>query len=90
MFSIEELATIPLFSTLGDKELEYLAGEVVAGHGTEQLEAIEIINRSTGITTRRDAKLLFVLIGAEAATDWLPSEVSRDEHGFVLTGTDAM
>ena len=34
--------------------------------------------------------MLFVLIGAEAATDWLPSEISRDEHGFVLTGTDAM
>jgi thioredoxin reductase (NADPH) len=28
MFTIEELATIPLFSRLGDKELEYLAGAV--------------------------------------------------------------
>ena len=28
MFTLEELATIPLFSTLGDKELEYLAGAV--------------------------------------------------------------
>ena len=28
MFSIDELATIPLFSTLGEKELEYLAGTV--------------------------------------------------------------
>jgi len=28
MFTVEELATIPLFSTLGDKELEYLAGAV--------------------------------------------------------------
>ena len=28
MFTIDELATIPLFSTLGDKELEYLAGAV--------------------------------------------------------------
>jgi thioredoxin reductase (NADPH) len=64
--------------------------EVVAGHGREQLEAIEIINRSTGATTRREAKVLFVLIGAEAATEWLPADVSRDEHGFVLTGTDAM
>jgi thioredoxin reductase (NADPH) len=63
--------------------------EVVAAHGHEQLEAIEIINRSTGTTTRRDAKVLFVLIGAEAATDWLPPEISRDQHGFVLTGTDA-
>jgi thioredoxin reductase (NADPH) len=64
--------------------------EVVAGHGHEQLEAIEIINRSTGMTTRRDAKVLFVLIGAEAATDWLPPDILRDQHGFVLTGTDAM
>jgi thioredoxin reductase (NADPH) len=34
--------------------------------------------------------VLFVLIGAEAATDWLPSEIAGDAHGFVLTGTDAM
>lgn len=64
--------------------------EVVAAHGDEELEAIEVIDRSTGITSRRDARVLFVLIGAEATTDWLPSQISRDEHGFVLTGTDAM
>ena len=64
--------------------------EVVAVDGDEQLEAIEIIDRRTGTTSRRDARVLFVLIGAEAATDWLPAEIERDEHGFVLTGTDAM
>ena len=64
--------------------------EVVEVHGDEQLEAIEIIDRRTGTTSRRDARVLFVLIGAEAATDWLPAEISRDNHGFVLTGTDAM
>ena len=64
--------------------------EVVAVHGDEQLEAIEVIDRRTGTTSRRDARVLFVLIGAEAATDWLPAEIERDEHGFVLTGTDAI
>jgi thioredoxin reductase (NADPH) len=64
--------------------------EVVAVNGDEQLEAIEVIDRRTGTTSRRDARVVFVLIGAKAATDWLPSEISRDEHGFVLTGTDAM
>ena len=64
--------------------------EVVAVHGDEQLEAIEVIDRRTGKISRRDARALFVLIGAEAATDWLPSEIARDEHGFVSTGTDAM
>ena len=64
--------------------------EVVAVHGDERLEAIEVIDRRTGTTSRRDATVLFVLIGAEAATDWLPSEIARDGHGFILTGADAM
>jgi thioredoxin reductase (NADPH) len=64
--------------------------EVVAVHGAEQLEAIEVIDRRTGTTSRCDTTALFVLIGADAATDWLPSEIARDEHGFILTGTDAM
>ncbi len=64
--------------------------EVVAVHGDEQLEAIEVIDRRAGTTSRRDTTVLFVLIGAEASTDWLPPEIARDEHGFVLTGTDAM
>jgi thioredoxin reductase (NADPH) len=64
--------------------------EVVAVHGDEQLEAIDVIDRRTGATSRRETRAVFVLIGAEAATDWLPSEISRDDHGFVMTGTDAM
>jgi thioredoxin reductase (NADPH) len=64
--------------------------EVVGVHGDEQLEAIEIIDRRAGTTARRTTRALFVLIGAEAATDWLPSEIARDEHGFIVTGTEAM
>jgi thioredoxin reductase (NADPH) len=47
--------------------------EVVAVHGGDQLEAIEVIDRRTGTTSRRDARVVFVLIGAKSATDWLPS-----------------
>jgi thioredoxin reductase (NADPH) len=63
--------------------------EVVAVHGDDELEAIEVIDRTTGTTSRRETSTLFVLIGAEAASDWLPPEIARDEHGFVLTGPDA-
>ena len=63
--------------------------EIVAVHGDEQLAAIEVVDRRTGTTSRRDARVVFVLIGAEASTDWLPQEIERDDHGFVLTGTDA-
>ena len=64
--------------------------EVVAVHGDEQLEAIEVIDCRAGTTSRRDTTALFVLIGAEATTDWLPPQIARDGHGFILTGADAM
>jgi thioredoxin reductase (NADPH) len=28
------------------------------------------------------------MIGARPQTDWLPADVARDSHGFVLTGED--
>ena len=28
------------------------------------------------------------MIGARPHTEWLPPEIRRDEHGFLLTGTD--
>ena len=34
------------------------------------------------------ATALFVLIGAEPHTDWLPDSIRRDRWGFVLTGSD--
>jgi thioredoxin reductase (NADPH) len=63
--------------------------EVVAVHGGEWLETIEVVDRRTGDKTSREAAALFVLIGANAATDWLPAEIARDAHGYILTGTDA-
>jgi thioredoxin reductase (NADPH) len=35
-----------------------------------------------------DARALFILIGAEPYTGWLPAEVEQDERGFILTGAD--
>jgi len=29
---------------------------------------------------------LFILIGAEPRTDWLPAQIERDPRGFVVTG----
>jgi thioredoxin reductase (NADPH) len=31
---------------------------------------------------------LFIFIGADAETSWLPSEIALDSRGFVLTGVD--
>jgi thioredoxin reductase (NADPH) len=31
---------------------------------------------------------MFIFIGADAQTSWLPSEIALDDRGFVLTGPD--
>lgn len=64
--------------------------EIVAVHGGEHLEAIEVIDRRLGVKSRREASVLFVMIGANAMTGWLPSEIARDSHGYILTGIEAM
>jgi thioredoxin reductase (NADPH) len=32
---------------------------------------------------------LFLFLGADPCTRWLPDAVARDSHGFILTGADA-
>jgi thioredoxin reductase (NADPH) len=65
-----------------------LGTTVVGGHGEGRLERLVLRDESTGDETSVAADALFVLIGARPHTDWLPSELARDERGFVLTGED--
>ena len=62
--------------------------EVVDGGGDGRLEWLELADRGTDERERVEAAGLFVLIGTETRTDWLPPVVQRDDHGFVLTGTE--
>ncbi|MFL5841089.1 MAG: FAD-dependent oxidoreductase [Thermoleophilaceae bacterium] len=60
--------------------------EVIAAHGDVSLEVIDVRNSETGETTRLESGGLFMFIGADAETAWLPNEIALDDHGFVLTG----
>jgi len=62
--------------------------EVVAAHGDISLEAIDVRNSATGETSREASGGLFIFIGADAETAWLPQEIELDRHGFVLTGSE--
>ena len=62
--------------------------EVVAAHGDTSLEAIDVRDATTGETTRLESAGLFIFIGADAETSWLPAEIALDPKGYVLTGTD--
>ena len=66
----------------------YPSCEIVDGGGAARLEWLELRNTVTGETTRRDCGGLFLLLGAEPRCEWLPTGVTRDTRGFVLTGRD--
>ena len=61
---------------------------VTGGTGTGSLESLTIQDRPSGAIDTVPAAALFVLIGAEPRTQWLPDEVKRDRWGFVVTGAD--
>jgi len=66
-----------------------LHSEVRAVHGDKLLTAVDLGNRATGATRRLDSGGVFVFIGADAETGWLPDAIVRDERGYVLTGEAA-
>src|SRR3954454_4418571 len=65
-----------------------LGAEVVAVHGDISLSAIDISERATGTISRHKCGGLFIFIGADAETGWLPPEIALDARGYVLTGAD--
>ncbi len=62
--------------------------EVTAAHGEKSLEAVDVLDTVTGETTRLESGGLFIFIGADAETAWLPPEIALDQKGYVATGPD--
>ncbi|HKT82887.1 MAG TPA: NAD(P)/FAD-dependent oxidoreductase, partial [Solirubrobacterales bacterium] len=60
--------------------------EVAAVRGEESLAEIDLHEIASGRVRGVDSSGLFVFIGADAETEWLPPEISLDRHGYVLTG----
>jgi thioredoxin reductase (NADPH) len=79
---------------------QYLLHEIRGKENIHVLESTEVVDaggegRLRTLTFRgpegdetMDADALFVLIGAEPRTEWLPPEIERDPRGFVTTGDD--
>jgi thioredoxin reductase (NADPH) len=62
--------------------------QVERAHGDASLEAIDVRDSDSGETERLPSGGLFIFIGADAETAWLPPEIALDGNGYVLTGSD--
>ncbi|HEY4404516.1 MAG TPA: FAD-dependent oxidoreductase [Xanthobacteraceae bacterium] len=65
-----------------------LRSEIHAVHGDTNLTAIDIRDSASKEVSRHDCGGLFIFIGADAETEWLPAGIARDARGYVLTGHD--
>jgi thioredoxin reductase (NADPH) len=97
----EHVTLVVRGAALSDGMSQYLAQEIVAstvevrpssevvdGSGDGRLERVAVRDRSTGDVEELPVDALFVMIGAEPRTDWLPPALLRDRQGFVRTGAD--
>jgi thioredoxin reductase (NADPH) len=64
-----------VLSAEGEDRLERIEARVQAPNEMEKIQSYE-------------ADALFVMIGADANTSWLPGELERDQHGYICTGRD--
>src|SRR5918998_1377525 len=60
-----------------------LGARVVDGGGEGRLEHLVLKDLTSGSTETVPTAALFVLIGAEPRTGWLPDEIIRDRQGYV-------
>jgi thioredoxin reductase (NADPH) len=60
--------------------------EITRFCGLDHLEGVEL-KTPNGIENRA-ATSVFIFIGAAPKTEWLPSQIRRDDRGFILAGPD--
>lgn len=75
---IEEAPNIAVMTNVSVAEL----------HGDGGLEAVSILDSTTGTVTRFPTHAVFVFIGASPRTDWLAGQVQLDQQGFIRSGPD--
>ncbi len=67
-----------------------LRTEVTDAHGEEYLDALTLCDTRRGQARQVPAAALFVLIGGEPRTRWLPEAIQLDDGGYILTGRDVV
>ena len=80
-YLIERIAELPNIEI-------HVGAEVVAleGHEDGTLSTVGIRSRD-GKVTQRPLRHMFLFIGADPNSDWLPDPVEKDPKGFVVTGS---
>lgn len=61
-----------------------LNGVIGAFHGNEKLESVDVKFKDGGVKTI-ETDGVFVALGAEPETGFIPSEIKKDDKGYIVT-----
>ena len=105
MYLAEHTSRVALLLRGGDlrKSMsDYLARRIEHQHNIDILRHLEVdaveggrtitglrLRERDGGSRRVECSAVFVFIGAQPRTDWLPPSIAVDRKGFILTGADA-
>ena len=64
--------------------------EVVDGAGDGRLERLTLVDRTRDAVDEVPAAALFIMIGGEPHTQWLPEEIAHDAQGYLVTGREVL
>jgi thioredoxin reductase (NADPH) len=65
-----------------------LGAEVVAAHGDDHLEAVDVVCGEAREPRRLEVAAMFIFIGSTPRSDLADGLIERDPGGFILTGPD--
>jgi thioredoxin reductase (NADPH) len=90
---VEFMPEVRASKLLQAKVAEQPRMEVVTNHTVQALRAergklagVEVLDRSTGQVKTWYPDGVFIFIGLDPNSEFLPPEIQRDDHGFVVTG----
>jgi thioredoxin reductase (NADPH) len=64
--------------------------EIAEVHGTSRIEQLTLSHRDGTPNSTLPASAIFVFIGADPHSGWLPDTIAKDDLGYLATGHDAL
>lgn len=80
-YLVEAIRSEPKITVLTDTE-------VIGAGGEQRLESLELRDNASGTVRESPASAVYLMIGAQPRTDWLPRQVACDGAGYVLAGRE--
>lgn len=87
-YLVRRLEETPNIHLHAETEIETLHGTGSEDQLNDRLTRLSFRHRTTKDISEHDIGFVFLFIGAQPFTDWLPQHMSCDEKGFVKTGPD--